>query len=110
MTKILIEICDSFISHCKCRIALLFFQVIIFLAIFLFYGMFAARKLLCEDKLIFFLWIGISTGFFVMVFEVIWCWKCPFFRIMMTYYRKKGYSLFVRFFILLVHVLRRLGF
>jgi len=110
MAKSMKVICDSFRSHCGCRLALLFFQVIIFLAIFLFYGMFVGRKLSYEEKIIFFLWIGILTGFTVMALETIWCWRCPFFRIMMAHYRLKGYFLLIRFYIQLLLASRRLGF
>jgi hypothetical protein len=97
-------ICASFRAHCWCRMALLFFQVIIFLVVFLFYGMFAGRKLPCEDKSFFLLLVGLLTGFYIVAVEVIWCWNCPFFRIMVVYYRLMGYFQLVRFYVRLVPV------
>lgn len=96
------EICGSFISHCKCRIALLACQAIIVLAIFLFYGMFTGRKMPCEDKPLFFLWVGLFSGLSILALEIIWCRNCPFFRTMVVYYRMTGYFLFIRFFVRLI--------
>ena len=96
------EICESFRSHCWCRVALLFFQIIIFLVVFLFCGMFIGRELPCEEKPIFLLRIGLLTGFFTVALEAAWCRNCPFFRTMVVYYRMSGYFLFIRFFVRLI--------
>ena len=89
-------ICDSFRSHCWCRIALLACQTVIILAVFLFYGLSAGRKLPYDEKIIFLFWVGILTGFSVMALEVFWCRKCLFFRSKVESYRAAGFVLILK--------------
>lgn len=89
------EICSSFQSDCKCRMSLLFVQMLFLVAVFL--GACArASEFPDAEKEIFVFQASFLVGLLLAILEGIWCIRCPFFLQKLIHFHAVGFVSLLR--------------